>query len=424
MALARYDCATRIATLSLLCATAFFGATTPALAEETTALKLIRNVQSLQAQYGNYAREVLPPLVELGQLYGAGQCNHALDILDLALEVSRRSEGLLHPQQLEIYAPLMSCYLTLNRIDEFARAQHYVLLINEAQYGQNDPHLLPSLAAAAKRYEEGGLYFSARRLHRRAVEIAEHASGRNDPSLVAPLRGLAHAYRLEYIYGLALPDITDETYLVSTLRSNAGLPGDFRFDRLGEESLERAVKILRRHPDSKRELIETLVELGDWHQLAGHNREALTIYRQAWRELHAPDAPDSDLLRTATPLQFRPRTGAALRRTPLEDEGLHKYTIDLEYTVTGEGRVKDIRVLESNASPRVQHNVVEDLRYTRHRPGFAENGEPIEERGLQYRRHVYSKKAPKRERETETLAATSVEREQPAAGNSLSGVTR
>jgi hypothetical protein len=223
--------------------------------------------------------------------------------------------------------------------------------------------------------------------------------------MVPSLRGLARAYRLEYTYGLALPDITDETYLVSPLRSNAGSgPGDFRFDRRGEEALQRAIEILRRHPDARRDLIETLVELGDWHQLAGHNRDALAIYREAWRELQAPDAPASDLLSTATPLQFRPRTGAALRRTPLAQEGLHKYTIDLEYTVTARGQVKDIKVIESNASPRMQSNVIEDLRYTRHRPGFDANGEPIEERGLQYRRHVYSRRAPKGEAQAITAA--------------------
>ncbi len=363
------------------------------LAEESAALKLIRNVQALQKEHGSYSPEVLPPLVQLGQLYGTGQCIHALEMLDLAVEISRRSDGILNPKLLEIYEPMINCYVTLDQPAELARAQRIVVLINEAQYGQDDPRMLPALADAARRYEEAGLYFSARRVHRRATEVASLAAdGGDDLSLVAPLRGMARAYRLEYTYGLAVPDIADEEYLGSKLRSNAGSPiGALRFDRLGERSLERAVKILRKHPEVPRaELVDTLLELGDWHQLAGHRDEAIDAYRKAWHAINAEDAPESNLLRNAFPLRFRMRNGVPLRRSPVEGEQYEKYTIDLAYNVSSDGKVHNVEVVESNAPRRMIPRVIEDLKYTVHRPRF-ENGEPVGEQGLVYRRNVYER---------------------------------
>ena len=361
---------------------------TPAHAEETAALRLARNVQALQAQYGSYAPQVLPPLVELGTLYGGGQCEHALELLELAIDISHRSEGLLHPNQLGIYSTLMNCHIALDLPGELARAQRYVTLIHESQYGRDDPRLVQALEEDARRYEAAGLYLSARRLHDRALDVARSARGKSDLSLVEPLRGMARAYRLEYTYGLALPDIVDPVAKSSNLRSLAAEKA--RFDPRGEKSLEQAVAILRKHPEARRERIDTLVELGDWHQLGGHHRAALTAYREAWNELHAADAPDHDLFRNATPLLFRPKNGVTLRRAPPEDSGLRKYTIDLAYRVTRDGEPKDVTVIETNAPRALTERAMADMRDVLHRPKF-ENGEPVADQGLQYRRNVYAR---------------------------------
>jgi hypothetical protein len=360
----------------------------PAYAEESAALKLVRNVQSLQSQYGSYAPQVLPPLVELGTLYGSGQCEHALEILELALDISHRAEGLLNPQQLEIYSTLMNCYITLDLPGELAKAQRYVTLINETQYGRKDPRLLRALEEGAKRYEEAGLYFSARRLHDKALDIARSLAGDKDLSLVAPLRGIARAYRLEYTFGIAFADMADPAYNVSTLRSY--MAEHARLDTIGQKSLERAVNILRKHPEARSERIETLVELGDWHQIAGHHRHAVSVYREAWREAYAADAPDTDVFKMATPLQFRARNSVPLRRPPPEEAGMRKYTIDLVYDVTRDGKPKGVKVLESNAPGWLEDKAVTDLRELRHRPKF-QDGEPVADEGLQYRRNIFAR---------------------------------
>lgn len=66
--------------------------------------------------------------------------------------------------------------------------------------------------------------------------------------------------------------------------------------------------------------------------------------------------------------------------------------MDLDYTVTRDGRVEDITVSESNAPRGIEMNVVRDLRVTRFRPRFLD-GEPVDTAGQHHRRNFY---APRR----------------------------
>jgi tetratricopeptide (TPR) repeat protein len=372
-------------------------------AAETPALKLLRNIQTLQAKHSFLAPELLPPLLELGQLYGTGQCDRAIEILDLALDVSRRHEGLFNPGLLDIYTPLLSCYITLDLPAALDRAQQYVVLIDEHRYGKHDPRLLPTLEQGAQRYEEVGLYLSARKLHRRALEIASRTAGENDLSLVKPLRGIARAFRLEYTYGLAVADYAHVTYEAPELVSSASFdPARTRLDRLGRRSLERAVEILRKHTDTHAgEYHDTLLELGDWHQLGDHRNSALKSYRELWKALHGGESPSDPraLLDTPQALLGGHAGNTRLRRPPADTDRLQKYTVDLDYAVSRDGRVRDVKVVESDAPKDVEMRIVRDFRQTRFRPRFA-SGEPVDTAELYHRQNFYKPRPA-----TSTLAA-------------------
>jgi hypothetical protein len=409
----------------------------PALAhaEETAALRLLRRIQAVQAEHSHMAAELLPPLIELGELWANGQCDRAIDMLDLALDVSRSNFGLFNKGQLGIYEPLLKCYYTLDRPADLRRAQHYVLLIHETAVGRNDPRLLPALDEAAHRYENIGLYLSARRLHRRAIDILRGAAGArgrrlpHDLRLLAPLRGMARAFRLEYTFGLAPPDLAELPTEFSDLRSRANFRADWGvwLDPLGQRSLEQAVNILRSHPDADRnERLDTLLELADWYQLADKGRDALRAYRDYWNEYAAAAtaattavdnepitsgnvkandtqdagnvsaatataidaAPDADLLSEPVPLMARPETGRNLRRAPVDPDQFTKYTVELAFTVTRAGQVTDIKVVESNAPKHIEAEAAQDLQSTRYRPRFV-NGEPVDTPGVHHRQNVF-----------------------------------
>jgi hypothetical protein len=374
-------------------------------AAETPALTLLREIQTLQARHEFLAPELLPPLLELGRLYAAGQCDRAIDILDLALEISRRHEGLFNPAQLDIYEPLLNCYVTLDFPSQVKRAQQYVILIDEQRcYGRNDLRLLPTLDQAARRYEEVGLYLSARKAQRRAFDIARRNAGENDLLLVGSLRGIARAFRLEYAYGLAPADLIDAPYEAPDIVSSATFDGTrLRLDKLGQRSLERAVTILRNSTGADRKkYLDTLMELGDWHQLADHRREALQTYRELWRELGAaPTGEHADLLSSPEALLAPLRSGSRLRRPPSENNRYEKYTVDLGYSVTREGRVEGIVITESNASTVTENRLARDLKQTRYRPRFVD-GEPVDTVNLHQRQNFYG---PPTARENTALAA-------------------
>jgi tetratricopeptide (TPR) repeat protein len=392
MLTARRRIPTTAATLSfLLCAMFSAGA----YAAETPALKILRHLQSLQGQHGFLAPELLPPLIELGQLYGAGQCDRAIEMLDLALQVSRRKDGLLNEGQLQIYEPLLNCYITLDRPVELDRAQQYVVLIDEQRYGRDDLRMLPTLEQGGRRYEEVGLYLSARKLYRRAIEIASRAAGENALSLVGPLRGIARAFRLEYAYGLGVADFTYLPYESAEIVSYATFDGvNTRLDSFGERSLERAVAILRNHPDADPNVrLETLLELGDWHQLADHRRDALRTYREAWQTLRSDDGRyairNVEVLDRPAALVTRHQSGTRVRRASAELDRFEKYIVDLDYAVTRDGRARDVVVIESNAPKRIEIQITRDLKSTKFRPRFVD-GEPVDTAGMHQRQKYYS----------------------------------
>ena len=388
---------TTAATLSfLLCAMIPAGA----YAAETPALKILRHLQGLQGQHGFLAPELLPPLIELGELYGAGQCDRAIEMLDLALQVSRRKDGLLNAEQLRIYEPLVNCYITLDRPVELDRAQQYVVLIDEQRYGRDDLRMLPTLELAGRRYEEVGLYLSARKLYRRAIDIASRAAGASAMNLVSPLRGIARAFRLEYAYGLGVADLTYLPYESAEIVSYATFDGvNTRLDSFGERSLERAVAILRDHPDADPNVrLETLLELGDWHQLADHRRDALRTYRAAWQTLRSDDGRNAirnvEVLDRPAALVTRHQSGTRVRRASAELDRFEKYIVDLDYAVTRDGRARDVIVIESNAPKRIEIQVARDLRSTKFRPRFVD-GEPVDTAGMHQRQKYYSTRLAK-----------------------------
>lgn len=359
-------------------------------AAEQIEQNLLHEIEAFETQQGPVTRHVISPLLKLGRFYAATErCDSAILALNHALHVSIRVDGLFQPQQLELLDPLRNCYVALDLQADFERAQHYVLLLNETTYGKDDPRMLPALENAARWYEQAGRYLSARKLYDRAVEIArEDAGDKEDLRMVGPLRGIARAYRLEYMFGLHEADLGIEG--AGRLSSNAEFESSSRhLDYLGERSLLRALKILRTHPDARRaQRIETLLDLGDWYQMAYASRDALKIYREVWRELSEPDAPGTALLAKPVPILYRPHVGVALRRPPQEKEELKHYSAEFDFTVTREGRVVDVVVAESDAPKYLQRDLADNLKRTRYRPRFVA-GEPVDTPGMHHRQGLY-----------------------------------
>ena len=137
------------------------------------------------------------------------------------------------------------------------------------------------------------------------------------------------------------------------------------------------------------------------HLHVHHRKSALKSYRALWHSLHAGEASvgRTDLLDTPEALLGGHAGNVRLRRPPTNHDGLAKYTVDLDFDVMRDGRVKDVRVVESNAPKDLQMKIVRDFKHTRYRPRF-DAGEPVDTTDLYQRQNFYKPRPV-----TATLAA-------------------
>jgi hypothetical protein len=355
-----------------------------------TEQKLLRSAQAIASQHGDATTALIPPLKELGLLYVEwNRCSDAIVLLDQAARLVRADEGLFTATQLELFDPLEKCYLTLDRQTDFRRVQEYRVLIAERTYGGNNPAMLPMLSRTARWYEEAGYYISAREIHGKALDIIRTSGSHNDVRVVEPLRGIARAYRLEYLHGLEPLDA--EYNRGSRFESVTSRTTPLRTpDRLGETSLKKAVKTLEvhsaRHSSSAMSalLIDTLLDLAGWYQMTDDPRAAMTVYRRAWAVSQIHLDGHETLFDQPQPVPYQWAIDLPWRR-PIENE---QYWADVDYTVARSGRISDVTIEHSDAPKFIQSKLVQGLLNTLVRPRFVK-GEPVDTEHVRARQIIW-----------------------------------
>ena len=286
---------------------------------------------------------------------------------------------------------MKECDLELELPYDFEREQRYALLVSDNVYGKDDPRALPTLQRVALWYEEAGWYLSARNLYIRAVEIVRRSAGDTDLRMVEPLRGIARTRRLAYAHGLEPTDI--EVNAGSSRISDLQWRRSVRvLDRLGEESLKRAIKILRMQSDAERaELVDTLLDLGDWYQVSETWRNALGLYKEALTESSASDSV-TPLFNEPVPVIYRMEdVGIKLRHPLPHPERYNLYWVKFDFTVRHDGRIANLKVIESDAPDTYRSSITESFQRTVYRPRFTQ-GEPVKTEHVRFQQGLYVKK--------------------------------
>ena len=149
----------------------------------------------------------------------------------------------------------------------------------------------------------------------------------------------------------------------------------------GERALERALAIAEGQPTpSPARIADVRTQLGDWYQTRLQHDKALPHYLAAWtaaRQVKTGDATLADAL-FARPVLLhyvRPSEWDRYERRPPDQVSPH--TVQVELTVTAEGRVRDAEVVANDGSDHMAEAALDAAETARYRSRLSE-GKPLE----------------------------------------------
>ena len=315
------------------------------------------------------------------------QGRHELAVarFESALALARRNEGLFDEAQLPLIDKFTDSLTSMQRLEDAHDAQKYGLRIVERKYGRNSAEIAPRLEVLARWYTRVGAYDTARLTLRRAITLVERDQGQNSEALIGPLTALAENYRRPLLspaeHGFESDPNPNSAYNTmpgagdGTWRMPSALASE------GERALERALAIAESQPTpSPARIADVRTQLGDWYQTRLQHEKAMPHYLAAWtaaRQVKTGDATLADTLFSRPVLlhYVRPSEWDRYERRPPEQVSPH--TVEVELTVTAEGRVRDAQVVANDGSPRMAEATLDAAETARYRPRLSE-GKPLE----------------------------------------------
>jgi hypothetical protein len=251
----------------------------------------------------------------------------------------------------------------------------------ETAYGKDDLRFAEIEDVGGDWYSRRGFFEIGRDLYRHAIKTIETKAGANDPKLVNPLRSLGRSFILELLYTNA-GAIRAPTNGGFRLLSRARLPGE------GEEAMVRAVQIMEangvRNPTVFR---VALIDSGDWYLLKNNRDKALDFYTRA---LQLPAGTVTETALIGDPLSFpsmldyvQPPVARRYLERDRAPEKLIERKLTLEFTVSSKGAVVEPRIVESDATERMERESLVSIREALYRPRF-ENGVAVDTPNVRY----------------------------------------
>lgn len=342
-------------------------------------------LQLVDAQGGAASPALVDPLRGLGySLAMLDRHREAIPYLERGLVIGRRTYGLFDPSQQGMLRQLASSMTRVGRIEEAEKQILYLQRIGEQAYGRRDPRMSPVLCMIGNWYVDTGNFQMGRDRFREAIALVERKLGKNDAALVEPLRSLGRSYVQEiYFVTQGFTSLAERTPLdFQGVEPKAINPKYISTD--GEKALERALALLDARPDTTpMQLTETLLQLGDWHQLKHQPEKAMAYYRRAAGVVARMNEPSPEASAALSfPVRvYYPLPPLAMRNRSLAPEQIDEKYVSVEFTVTGTGDVQDAKVIEQNGTSRQASEALEAIRASRFRPKFV-NGEPVDTQGV------------------------------------------
>ena len=356
-------------------------------------------LQLAERHAGLESERVLAPLLGLGKtLAASGRHQQAVPRLQRALAIQRSQYGLFDLRQQDTLKTLAASLTALDRTEEAQDLMIYRVRTAEKNYGEANLKVIPAVCDLGNWFAEVGMSAEARMTFQMALNIAGDKESLNAPILVEPLRGIARAYMLRMSY--------PEDWKPRPPRHHCPGQGPCWFpnsppggeprelNREGEHALQRALRILEAQPGaSMQTLIETLIQMGDWHQIEKAPRKALPYYQRAWKLIHeAASLSSSAATALDVPVRVYYPTPQIVVDVPAASaKETRSNSVQVEFTVAADGSVRDARIVDHDTREKYAQQIFDAVRAARFRPKFVD-GQAVAAPGITYREVFWTDK--------------------------------
>ncbi len=328
-----------------------------------------RSLRILQSKSTIGDEQQIIPLHGLGVSFlAANDPESAVVALKRAADISRNTKGLYNIGQVEFIDALIEAYAATGRWAEGEKESLYAMRVEEAAYGRSSVKLIDRLEKLALWYEAERRYTTERSVYERSLAILQRHAPENDLRRVAPLRGIARAFRLEAFYGVEGAD-TGGSF-------NAGASGapvftDGTQQRRGEATLLAALAVVDANTPVDMALRgAVLADLGDWYLVSNALRRAYDTYAQAWKALS--EVNRAKPLEQPRLLAYRPSV-SSVDRSQLDPAEAVEKTVELRFTVDRDGRIDDVTSPTTDVPENILRNSIASMKRARYAPRI-ENG--------------------------------------------------
>jgi tetratricopeptide (TPR) repeat protein len=331
-----------------------------------------RTLRILQAKSTLADKQQIAPLHGLGVSFlGANDPESAVVALKRAADLSRNTDGLFNINQVEFIDALIDAYAATGRWQEAEKEALYAMRVEEAAYGRSSIKLLGRLDKLARWYEADRRFTSERNVYDRALAILQKSSPENDLRRVAPLRGIARAFRLESFYGV---EGADNSGSFNTGNQGAQVFADATQSRRGETALATALSIIDSNtPVDQQMRGEVLTDLGDWYLIANALRRAYDTYADAWKAFAQVD--NTKVLTVPRILAYRPSI-SSIDRSQLDPAEAVMKTVELHFSVDRDGRIDNVTSPTTDVPEAIVRGSVMSMKRSRYAPRI-ENGAAV-----------------------------------------------
>ena len=332
-------------------------------------------LRAVEAARHRYHPDLVRPLLLLGDAqFGQGNYPGALDSYSQAVQVSRVSDGLFTPNQVEAVYKQSEALQRLGDGEAATRREEYAYEVLSRAYGTENEAMLPGVFRLARWYKDAYNIFAARALYQQALKIYGANGKASTPRAIPALQGLAETYRMERFPPFYM-DEREPASLVNTRPggrfANYEVPLHINSFPVAERALQEVIRIRQQDANTgPTPVSEAILDLADWHLMWEHFRKAHTLYEHVYERFQKVGTVDPAtyfaepvLLHFAMPRDPRsPPPGE--RAEPAEG------FVEVQFQVSANGSVRDMAVIASEPQGLMDFPVRRSLRHARYRPAM------------------------------------------------------